>query len=325
MAKFSTIILGDVVTSRGNRKWRRFFKLPAIGKPLEEYSWKEISDISGYGLGEKYFAIGDTKSVHIKGTVGTLEIDETLYVYIIGFNHNSEIEGNGITFGTFKTADGVDVALVDSNYPESDNYPNTCSDGTKWFNANHWGNSNYGGWAGCDLRYDILGSTDIAPSGYGAKATLDRVGYDPSPTCTTNPVANTLMSALPVELREVMKPMTKYTHNIGDSKNTEEKVTVTIDYLPLLAEFEISGMRKSANIYEQNKQKQYDYYVSELPTHISPLYQKHHHSNIDRGATWWGRSVAAGTTSSICNIHGMGTLNYYSANACYGIAPIFKV
>ena len=47
------------------------------------------------------------------------------------------------------------------------NYNSSYTDGRKGFNTNHWGNYNYGGWKGCDARYDILGSTNKQPSGYG--------------------------------------------------------------------------------------------------------------------------------------------------------------
>lgn len=51
-------------------------------------------------------------------------------------------------------------------------------------------------------------------------ATAERVGYDASENCATTPVANTLMAALPSELRVHMKPMTIYTDNVGAATNT---------------------------------------------------------------------------------------------------------
>lgn len=74
--------------------------------------------------------------------MGTVTFDhETVYAYILGFNHNSIIEGNGITFGGFKTAakNGIDIALCDSHI----NSINTT--GQKWFNVNHYpGGNQYG-------------------------------------------------------------------------------------------------------------------------------------------------------------------------------------
>ena len=289
--------------------------LPAVGTSLEDCTWEQISAISAAGKAAEYFSVGDTKSVYLKGTVGTLELDTTLYVYILGFDHNSEIEGKGITFGTFKTADGVDVALIDSKYESND------TSGTKYFNMNHWGYSNYGGWAGCDMRYDILGSTDKAPLGYGAAKTTSVVGYDPSGTCATSPVTNTLMAALPSELRAVMKPMTKYTNNTGASGDTEEKVTVTTEYLPLLAEFEILGARTYANGYEKNKQKQYDYYAYAAGNSRV----KYRHSSTGSAAYWWERSANCCSEYNFCRVYTNGGANTYTSDYAFGIAPIFLV
>jgi len=132
-------------------------------KALNDQTWAEIRQVSDAGQGSSYWSVGDRKAVLVNGTVGTLAVNQTLYVYILGFNHNSAKEGNGIQFGTFKTAlsGGTDVCLIDGSY---NSYK---TDGSKIFNMNHWGNYNYGGWKACDLRYDILGSTNKAPVNYG--------------------------------------------------------------------------------------------------------------------------------------------------------------
>lgn len=281
---------------------------------LNDLSWAEISAISQSGEAPNKFSIGDTKAVHLKGTVGTLELDTTLYVYIIGFDHDGN---NGIHFGTFKTAlnDGINVALCDANYDTSKN------DGTKTFNMQHWGYNNHGGWAGCDLRYDILGSTDVAPSGYGAKAASGRTGNNPSDTCTSNPVANTLMAALPADLRAVLKPITKYTDNVaGGSGSVEANVSATIDYLPLLAEYEIFGRRTYANEYEQNKQSQYAWFTIQGNTKW-----KYNHSSTSTAVIWWERSAASAYDYACCCVGKNANYNAYGASNSYGLAPIFLV
>lgn len=73
----------------------------------------------------------------------------TAWVYIIGFNHNSGKEGNGITFQGFKVADnGTPVCLVDSGYNSSK------SNGT-WFNMNNSA-TNSGGWQTSLMRKNIM-------------------------------------------------------------------------------------------------------------------------------------------------------------------------
>lgn len=318
MAKLTKLNIGEAVASSGGRVWKKLSVesgggLPAVGISLEDCTWEQISAISAAGKGEEYFKVGDTKSVYLKGTVGTLALDTTLYVYIIGFNHNSEIEGNGITFGTFKTADGVDVTLIDSKCGSKN------TSGTKYFNMNHWGNYNYGGWAGCDMRYDILGSTDKAPSGYGTAKTTSVVGYDPSSTCATSPVPNTLMAALPSELRAVMKPMTICTNNVGNSSNYKAAITASIDYLPLLAEFEIFGTRKYANQYENYQQNQYEYFTA------GNSKWKGSHLEPDSRSLWWTRSADYDDDDLFCYVIDSTTISYIAASSSRGVAPIFKV
>lgn len=280
-------------------------------RSLEESSWEAIARVSADGTAQNYFAIGDTKMIHIEGKVGTVQVNGDYGVYILGFDHNEELEGKGIHFGTFKSANGVDLAFIDSKL-------NNSMTSGKYFNINHAGDSTHGGWAGCDMRYDILGSTDNAPTGYNTKPAVGRLGYDPSESCTTSPVADTLMAALPADLRAVMKPMTKYTDNIGNEVNTEEAVTATVDYLPLLAEFEIKGLRSKANQYEQNKQKQYDYYISGN----SP--KKYRFDDSTKTTTWWLRSPKVSTWQHTM-YSGGDFVGEMQGCYCQGLAPIFKV
>lgn len=293
----------------------------AVSRVLNENTWDVIRKVSSQNQGANYWSVGDRKAITIKGTVGTLSVNGTYYVYILGFNHNSSKEGNGIHFGGFKTAltGGADICLVDSYYNQYQSY-----NGTKYFQMNHWGNSsnyntNYGGWAACDMRYDILGSTNKAPSGYGSQKSTSSVGYDAPANTATNPVANTLMAALPSDLRAVMQPMTKYTDNKGNSSNVAANVTSTIDYLPLLAEFEIFGTRSYANQYEQNQQAQYAYYSS------GNSKVKNQHTSTGSAAFWWERSPYYYIGNDFCAVATGGSATNYYASYSFGVAPAFKV
>ena len=285
-------------------------------KALNDQTWAEIRQVSDAGQGSSYWSVGDRKAVLVNGTVGTLAVNQTLYVYILGFNHNSAKEGNGIQFGTFKTAlsGGTDVCLVDGSY---NSYK---TDGSKIFNMNHWGNYNYGGWKACDLRYDILGSTNKAPVNYGkARATSD-TGYDAPTNTATSPVANTLMAALPADLRAVMKPITKYTDNKGNSSDVAANVTSSLDYLPLLAEQEIfGGNRTYSNQYEKNSQVQYAYYSA------GNSKVKYRHSATGSTAYWWERSPFYGSAADFCCVHTNGNANYNTSRRSHGLAPAFMV
>ena len=272
---------------------------------LEQASWADIKRLSDAGQGANYFSIGDTKSIVLNGTVGTLELNNyTTYIYIIDFNHNSAVEGTGISFGGFKTAgtSGDDVALCDSYYNSS------LFDGTKWFNMNHSGSINTGGWKSCDLRYDILGSVEVKDQQNATSAAV------------TDPVINTLMAALPSELRAVLKPVTKYTDNIGGgSGSVEANVTSTVDYLFLLAEKEIFGSISYANTNEGSHQSQYSYYIS-----ASKI--KYNHSSISsRGVNWWERSPSASDHDYFCRVSYDGRSLNNSAVTSYGLSPAFVV
>ena len=71
------------------------------------------------------------------------------WVYIIGFNHNTEQEGNGIAFQGFKATDkGTPVCLVDSGYA------NSHTNGT-WFNMNNT-DTNSGGWEASLMRKNVM-------------------------------------------------------------------------------------------------------------------------------------------------------------------------
>lgn len=273
-----------------------------VSSVLNENDWSVIKSVADASQGANYWAVGDRKAVTVNGTVGTQAINGTYYVYILGFDHNSSREGTGITFGTFKTAlsGGTDICLVDSHYNDY------STGGQKWFNMNHSSNTNSGGWKGCDLRYDVLGSTNSNNNDAGT-------------TTATSPVSGTLMAALPSDLRAVMKPMTIYTDNTGGGSNTASYVTASVDYLPLLAEFEIFGTRSYANSAEQNYQQQYQYYKS------GNSKVKYRHSSTSSTARWWERSPYCSNSGTFCGVATNGNANYYNAGLSNGLAPAFRV
>ena len=274
--------------------------LPAVGTALNDCSWEDISKIAAGGLAANYFAVGDRKAVVVSGTVGTQSVSGTYYTYIIGIAHNGA--SNTIDFGTFKTAlsGGTDICLIDGSY---NSYK---TDGTKLFNMNHSSNTNSGGWKGCDLRYDVLGSTNTNDGNATA-------------TTATSPVSGTLMDALPSELRAVMKPMTIYTDNTGGGTDTASNVTSSVDYLPLLAEYEIFGTRSYANSAEKNYQAQYAYYSA------GNSKVKYRHSATGSTAIWWERSPRSTGSGGFCFVYTNGSADYYGARNSYGLAPAFRV
>ena len=118
---------------------------------LNDTSWATIKQVSDAGTGANFWAIGDCKQITMNGKVsdGLTLSNYSAWVYIIGFNHNAEREGNGIAFQGFKaTKNGTPVCLVDSSYV------NNKSSGT-WFNMNN-SNTNRGGWQASLMRKNVM-------------------------------------------------------------------------------------------------------------------------------------------------------------------------
>ena len=196
-----------------------------ISGTLNDNDWATIKSVADESKGANYWAVGDTKEITINGKLSdglTLSNYET-WVYIIGFDHNKDVEGTGIAFQGFKTAQsgGTDICLCGNGYASN-------KSSGQWFNMNN-NNSTGGGWNGCNMRNNTL------------------------------PVAK---ATFPHDLQAAIKTTTLYTDNTGSGSTSPSYVTATQEDLYLLAEFEIFGARSYANTAEQNYQKQYAYYVA---------------------------------------------------------------
>ena len=122
-----------------------------ISRVLDENSWGVIKLVSSLGTGANYWAVGDCKQITMNGKVsdGLTLTNYSAWVYIIGFNHNAEHEGNGIAFQGFKaTKNGTPVCLTDSGFN------NNKTSGT-WFNMNNE-RTNDGGWQASLMRKNVM-------------------------------------------------------------------------------------------------------------------------------------------------------------------------
>ena len=260
------------------------------GFELNNVDWATIRAVSDASQGANYWAVGDTKTITINGKAGATTFSNlSIDAYIIGFNHNSAKEGaNRIHFKLGKIS-GVQVGLVDSSYG------NIVSTSGKF--AMNTNNTNGGGWNGSPMRKTVLGS-DSTP---------------------TRPTANTLLAALPSDLRSVMKSVTKYSDNTGGGNNTASYVTATTDYLFLLAEFEVFGTRTYANSAEQNYQAQYDYFKAGNS-------KVHYRHSATGSAAWaWLRSVYYNGSDIFLIISIDGTISSSYAHLSGAVAPGFAV
>lgn len=122
-----------------------------MSQELNDASWAAIKQASDAGNGANLWSIGDCKEITMNGKVsdGLTLSDYTAWVYIIGFNHNAEREGNGIAFQGFKaTKNGTPVCLTDGGYGSKK------TSGT-WFNMNNT-NTTAGGWEASLMRKNVM-------------------------------------------------------------------------------------------------------------------------------------------------------------------------
>lgn len=121
-------------------------------KILNNNTWEVIKQVSDRKQGQNFWAVGDCKQITMNGRVSdSLNLSNyTAWVFIIGFDHNAEREGNGITFQGFKaTNNGTPVCLVDGYYDSGDKTTSTV------FRMNET-STNTGGWEACLMRKNVM-------------------------------------------------------------------------------------------------------------------------------------------------------------------------
>ena len=260
-----------------------------ISNTLNDNSWADIKHVSDSGISDTYWNVGDYKNIHISGTVQGMSLNSTVRAFILGFDHNRSKEGwNRLQFQIGKTTSGTDIAFCDSKYSAT---------GTSQGFKMNMAKTNSGGWNDSYCRKTLLGNSGTPNS----------------------PPADSFMAALPADLRAVMKSVTKYTDNTGGGSNTADAVTATTDYLFLLSEFEVQGARTFANQYEQNYQKQYDYYKA------GNSKVKYRHDATGTAVHHWCRSVFRGTEDGFCLVLNDGSADGGDAYGSFGLAPGFAV
>lgn len=194
----------------------------AANPTLADNDPSTIKEAAQSGQAANLWSAGDKVPIAVNGKVGSLTINGTYYAFILGFNHNSSIEGgNSIHFQFGKNASGTDIAFVDAGYNQ---YYSNNANARFVMNTS---NTNSGGWESSYMR---------------------------------NTICPAFLSALPAAWQNVIVACTKYSDNHGGGSDTASYVTATQDKIWLLAEFEVFGTRYYANSAEKNYQKQYDYY-----------------------------------------------------------------
>lgn len=268
---------------------------------LNDNSWSAISRASRAGIAPSLWSVGDAKAVEVRGTVQRLTLNQTLWVYILGFDHNLAVEGSGIQFGCFLSAEtgGVELCLVDDRYGtenqgegcESMNFFTSMESPLPWYQSR--------------MRLEVLGSSDV-PEAQATAATV------------TSPAPGTLMAALPTELRAVMQPITKYADN-GGPFMALENVTATVEYLTLPSEQELLGRIRYGNQGEGRYEAQYEFYKLGLSD------QRCRADDRQTPVHFWTRSASIIQEHYFVEFFHYTTDNHQPGTASLGIAPVFKV
>lgn len=269
--------------------WPLASKVKAV---LNDNDWATISEVASANEGENYWAVGDCKELKINGVLGGgVPIQNlTVCAFIIGFNHNASVEGNGrihFQIGKTATTEGVDICLVDAEHYNSTGNPIS-------FRMNI-ADTNTGGWESCFMRTEICG-TDFNAS----------------------TASMTMLKSVPVELQSALKTVTKYTNNTGNSTDSSA-VTATTDYFFLLSEREIFGKVTYGNAYEAHYQHQYAYYA------VGNSKVKYRHDITGIAVNWWLRSPGARYSYAFVGVHIGGTVSIYHARGSLGFSPGFCV
>lgn len=254
---------------------------------LSENSWAVIHDISASGMASNYWDVGDTKPVHISGAIGGNNFDLTVDAFIIGFNHNSNREGDNRTHFQLGKIGGTLVALCAGYQVKYGAFKMSAVD------------SSDGGWKNSFMRKQTLGNNNTPLS----------------------PGTNNLMAALPAELRAEMVTVQKYTDNTGGGGGSQSKfVTATTDYTWLLSPYEMDlyQYQRYCNTYESSFQSRYSYYQSN--SHVV-----HNAESTDVAVECWSRSPGADSAGKFCTVTENGGSGILGSSFSLGIVPCFAV
>lgn len=289
-----------------NGEWKTVNIGDPISPILNENSWETIQAVTKAGLASQYWSVGQGKEIRINGTVAGVDFSGTYYAFILGFNHNSSVEGNNtIHFCIGSTA-------IDSNGMRA-GHEVVFSGYNAWSLANKIGelcmnetNSTIGGWRDSYMR---------------------------------NTICKNFYSILPAELKNVIAPCAKASltmYNSGGLFAENEYImdTVEDDKIFLLGHKEVLGNDLPEGNITESKQEQYSYYANKMNiakknANIIGGYTGHSYEiGAISDVPWWLRDVAYKSnynflvmSSGSTNASAEGEIAYISR----GFVPCFVI
>ena len=185
-------------------------------------SYSEISTAAKNGTAASLWSLGDAKAVTLNGTVGSYQFsNETTYMFIVAFDHNSSVEMNGAhhiicSFAKSAATGGKDIAFVDSGYGNSMDGAGFYIDPDSAYNST---------WRDTYMR---------------------------------NTICSQFKNAMPSALQSVLRSRTIYTGTANTDQSSGIVATTDTVYIP--SEFEVYGSIHYSHSYEQDYQQQLAYY-----------------------------------------------------------------
>lgn len=256
---------------------------PPVSRVFNDNSWDIIKQVVNKGEATSYWKVGDRKAVTLNGTAGNKTFSNTTtYCYILGFDHNKDVESNGehalhIGFGATALSGGYYIAYCDSKY-------NNSVSTTGYFSMNS-SNTNSGGWNGSD----------------GTGCQMKKV------------ICPAFKNALPSDLQSNIRAVTKWQNN-GNSTTGQS----SSNEIWLLSEREIFNSASYSG-YTAN-QVQYDFYKG-VTGWSAPSKIKYKDTSTSEAVYWWERSAYSSSSGSFCYVYTNGDANIGNASYSRGFAP----
>ena len=250
-----------------------------IDPVLNNNDWATIQKAAQDGVASQYWSVGDRKAITLNGTVGDKTFSNTT-VYAYILGFNHNASVEGNNTIHFQF--GFDALSGGTQIAFCDSRYNSPNSGFRMNTSD----TNSGGWESSYMRNTIIPA---------------------------------FINAMPSDLQNALKPITKYTNNIGQS-SASSAVTATQDKVFLLAEYEIFGQITRSNSYEKNNQDQYEYYYSSGNPKI-----RYNDTLTSVPIYWWERSPRCDRSTSFCRVNDLGGPGNGSPSYSYGFAPAFVV
>ena len=274
----------------------------AVSSTLNNNSWSTISNVSRQGLVSRYWSVGDTKTIVLNGTIyfapkydsnmisyNNLSVD----VFIVGINHNSSREGDNLIHFQMGKINGALKCFQ-----------------SEWYGAQQTGGFCHevmdSGWADSWLRNKYLAFA----SAYGEQNLS---------------ATNSYASLLPSDLRAVITSVLKYTNCTGPVANAWNDIKSTSDKFFVMSEYELYGVRYSANVHEQDYQKQYSYYSAGNSKSARGVNYRGKLEPTTSGRAHWLRSPSTSQRRWVYRDWDSDNSGVADARTSYAVCPCFCV